>query len=102
MWAYVDADMCGRLSPEWCLAIAVVKITIAALKDVWQPEANPTISVDEENGELERDGLHVAAYIDIVSWGPPPLGYNSALCQFDAEVKRLQRILARNPYRWRL
>jgi hypothetical protein len=78
--------VCGRPSPEWCLAIAVAKIAIMALKDVWQPEANATIEVNEENGKLKRGFGNVTANVDIVSWGPSPLRYNNALRQLDIVI----------------
>jgi len=84
--AHIDANTSRCSSPQWCLAISVVEITIAALEDVWEPIANVS-SVDEENWELKRGILDVAAIVDIVGWKPSHLGYNSAF-SCPAEVQR--------------
>ena len=97
MWVHIDPDVCGRLSPEWCLPNAVAKVVIMALKDVWQPEANFTIEVNEENGKLKRGFGNLAADVDFASWGPSLLRYNGALRHLDVEVQWQEQILAWNP-----
>jgi hypothetical protein len=77
----------GRCWCQWCLAISVAEICIAAFEDVWEPKANATVSVDEENRELKRGFLDMAANVDFVGWGPSHLGYDRAFSGPDAEVQ---------------
>jgi len=84
--AHIDANMGRCSSPQLCLNISVVEITIAAFKNVWEPKANATVSIDEENWELKRGVLDVAANVDFVGWGPSPLGNNGAFSCPGAEV----------------
>ena len=73
----MDANT-GCSSPQWCLAISVVEITITVLKDIREPKANATVSADEENGKLKRGFLDVTVNVDFVGRGRSPLGYNGA------------------------
>jgi hypothetical protein len=45
--------MRGGHSSKWRLGVPVEKIDIPALKDIVQREANSTVTVDEEDRELE-------------------------------------------------
>jgi hypothetical protein len=79
--------MRGRDSPKGCRTIPVVEITITGLKDVWEPKANPTILVDEKNGELKCSLLDVSANVVLLGWDPSALGYDCTLSFLDAEVQ---------------
>ena len=86
--AHIDTNMGRYSSPQWCLAISVAEISITAFEDVWEPKANATVSVDEENRKLKYGFLDMAANVDFVSWSPSPLGYNCAFSCPGAEVQR--------------
>ena len=91
--------MRGGHSSELCLAIAIEKIDIAALKDVVQREANSTVTVVEENRKLERGLLDVSANVDLIVWDPSSLRDNRALSGRDVEVQRYRWVLGREPWR---
>jgi hypothetical protein len=86
--AHIDTNMGSCSSPQECIAISVVEITIAAFKDVWEAKANGTVSIDEENWKLKRGFQDVAANVGFVGWGPSPLGYNGAFSWPGVEVQR--------------
>jgi hypothetical protein len=67
--------------------MAIVKILIAALKDVRQPETDPAILLDEINRELERGAFDISANIDFIGWGPPSLRDDCALSCGDAIIQ---------------
>ena len=75
-------------SSQRCMAISIVEVTILAFKDVWEPKANASVSINEENWKLKYGFLDVAANVDFVSWCPSPLGYNGAFSCSGAEVQR--------------
>ena len=91
--------MRGSHSSELCLAIAVKKVDIDALKDVVQREANSTVIFDEENRELECGLLDVSANVHFISWDPSLLRDNCALRGPDVEVQWYPRVLGRDPWR---
>jgi hypothetical protein len=78
----------------------MVEIVVAALKDVGQPKPNPTIPVNEIDGELKRGGYDITADIDFIRWDPSPLRHNSTLTHADVVVQRQHQVLGRNPRRW--
>jgi len=46
---HIDPDLHRRSASEWCKAIRVLEIAIAASKNIWQPEPKATVVVDEED-----------------------------------------------------
>jgi len=92
--------MSCRPAPKWRFSIPKVEIVVAALKDVWQPKPDPTIPVDEIDGELKRGACDVTADIDFIRWGPPPLRYNTTLSCADVVVQWQHQVLGWNPWWW--
>jgi len=92
--------MSRRPAPKWRFSIPMVEIVVAALKDVGQPKPNPTVPVDEIDGELKRGAFDVTADIDSIRWGPSPLRYNGTLTCADVVVQWQHQVLGRNPWRW--
>ena len=88
VWTHIDADMSRRLSSKRCFCISINKILIAALKNVWQPETNPAVMVDEENWELKRGVFDVSANVYFIGRGPSTLGNDGPLSPPDAEVQQ--------------
>jgi hypothetical protein len=78
----------------------MVEIVVAALEDVGQQKSNPTIPVDEIDGELKRGACDVSTNIDSIRWGPSTLRYNGALSCADVVVQRQHQVLGWNPWRW--
>jgi hypothetical protein len=79
--------MSRRPSSKRCFSIPIVKIVVAALKDVGQPEAKLTVHFDEINGELERGAFNISANIDFVGRGPSVLRDDCTLSSGDAIVQ---------------
>ena len=77
-----------------------MEIVVAALKNVGKPKPNPTIPVDEIDGELEIGARDIAASIDFVCWGPSLLRYNGTLSCVDIVVQWQHQVLVGSPWRW--
>ena len=86
-------------SSKWCLGVPVEEIDIAALKNVMQREANATVTVDEEDGELEQGPLDVSAHVYFIGRYPSLLRDNRAFSGPDVEVQWYRWVLSREPWR---
>jgi hypothetical protein len=74
----------------------VVKTAITALKNVLEPEINPTIPVHEENGKSKCGALKELVDAGSSGWSPAPLWYNHISRCPDVIVQRQWRIMGRD------
>jgi hypothetical protein len=50
IWTHINPDVSRGPASEWCEAICVMKIAIAASENICQGKPKVTVSVDEEDG----------------------------------------------------